>query len=530
MSLKRIFRSPGSWVFVVAMAIRVYAGVNSHIVNPDGVLYIQQAKAIFYGQWDLVTQCTVPYLSFYSIFVAAGYGLLGDWVVAGRSVSLCFGVGMFLPLYLILRQFFTRRISGLTLLIYAFIPVLVSRSPGIVRGPVFWFFLLWGIYLYISHLRVQVVDRRVAVCLVLSNVAFLLAAWARIEGLLFIPVSCAHLLLARGEDKIKRLALFVSPVLVIGAAAMMIAAIYQAPIGQYLRVDDITAKLTRPFENYRETMIAVEAMAKSLGKENRISDYLMFASNLTWLIALGTLFSYALEAYFYPYFVFFLLGLLGAWRASQKDVAASYLLWSTIAAVLLIYFHLIEWWFMYNRFLAIIIMPSCIFIGFGLSAQLAWLKKRNYWQEGLSVVLLVGYISVFGIVKNSYPIEPDKAVFQRIGEQVAEMEGHGEIIKIVGLRTTVYHWITFYANLAYPGHFCLPVTITTDGDQEGHIDDYIKQGFKYLLVEENAWKRNGITMGNSLPDQKLKSIGRWRHADTGNITLYRLTGSSLPTQ
>ena len=525
MNCKRIFRSPATWVFVVAMAIRVYAGVNSHIVNPDGVYYIQQAKAIFYGQWDLVTKCTVPYISLYSILVAAAYGLLGDWVVAGRGVSLCFGVGMFVPLYLILRQFFTRRISSLTLLVYAFIPVLVSRSPGVVRGPTFWFFLLWGIYLYIRHLRFAPGDRRIAVCLVLSNVAFLLAAWARIEALLFIPFSCAHLLLVRGEDKTQRILVFLSPLLAIGAAATMAAALYQVPVGQYVRVDDVTAKLTRPFANYRETMISVEAMAKSLGKENRISDYLMFASNLTWLIALGTLFSYAFEAYFYPYFVFFLLGLPGAWRASRKDAGAAYLFWSTAAAALLIYFHLIEWWYMYNRFLALVMMPSCIFAGYGLTALANYFERHHHIRDTVIASGLVAYIVLFGLVKNLMPIEADKVVFREVGEWVAKTEGNARVNRIAGIASTVQRWAVFYANLKYPGVYCISDAPQLEKNANAMMQRLKEANISYLLWEENRWGRSDRAPDLAPIMQRLTPVKRWFHPDTGELILYHISGN-----
>ena len=43
------------WIFLFGFLVRLYTAVNTYVVNPDGTIYIHQAKALFYAQWDQLT-------------------------------------------------------------------------------------------------------------------------------------------------------------------------------------------------------------------------------------------------------------------------------------------------------------------------------------------------------------------------------------------------------------------------------------------------------------------------------------------
>ena len=50
------------WIFLLGFLIRLCAALNTYVVNPDGTIYIYQAKALFYAQWDQLTSCGIDYL------------------------------------------------------------------------------------------------------------------------------------------------------------------------------------------------------------------------------------------------------------------------------------------------------------------------------------------------------------------------------------------------------------------------------------------------------------------------------------
>jgi len=50
-----------SLILILGLAIRLFAWGQTDIMNSDGTVYIQQARAIYFGLWDAVTSCTIRY-------------------------------------------------------------------------------------------------------------------------------------------------------------------------------------------------------------------------------------------------------------------------------------------------------------------------------------------------------------------------------------------------------------------------------------------------------------------------------------
>ena len=55
-------------IFILGLVIRLFACQHTVIVNPDGVYYIHQARAIYYGEWNSLTSCGVSFLSNYPFY------------------------------------------------------------------------------------------------------------------------------------------------------------------------------------------------------------------------------------------------------------------------------------------------------------------------------------------------------------------------------------------------------------------------------------------------------------------------------
>jgi hypothetical protein len=128
-------------VILIGIVLRLVAWTNSLVVDPDSTLYIHQAKAIYFHQWNLLTSCGLPYLANYPILVAACYTIIPNWEVCARTISFFFGTAVLVPLYLILRCFLDRNISTLTTLIFAVLPLFVGRSVDVLRDSTYSFSL-----------------------------------------------------------------------------------------------------------------------------------------------------------------------------------------------------------------------------------------------------------------------------------------------------------------------------------------------------------------------------------------------------
>ena len=151
--LLRILKEPIFWVFLLAFGIRLFACLNTYIINPDGIHYIHQARSIFYGQWHALTDCHIKYISPLPFLIAAAFGIFRDWVVAGRFVSLIFSFATLFPLYFLVKRFFDKAVAAATILVYALIPFLVSRSADIVRDPIFWLFMCSGMLFFVRSME-----------------------------------------------------------------------------------------------------------------------------------------------------------------------------------------------------------------------------------------------------------------------------------------------------------------------------------------------------------------------------------------
>ena len=139
--------NPAIWIIVLGFMIRLYSFYHSYLFNPDGIKYIQQAKALNFGLYDVLTACH-GHVNSPAFFILAAFKITGNWVVAGKAVSLVFGTAVMIPLYLLLRRFLDKSSACCCLLVFAVHPIFVELSVDILRVPVFWFFLTLGLYLF----------------------------------------------------------------------------------------------------------------------------------------------------------------------------------------------------------------------------------------------------------------------------------------------------------------------------------------------------------------------------------------------
>ena len=115
-------------IILLGFAIRLFSFHYTYVINPDGVLYIHQARAIYYGLWNSILTCSMSYLSNYSILIVLAYKIFGDWEVAAKSVSLFFGTITLVPLYFLLDRFFRKEITLVATLVLPLSLFLLARA------------------------------------------------------------------------------------------------------------------------------------------------------------------------------------------------------------------------------------------------------------------------------------------------------------------------------------------------------------------------------------------------------------------
>jgi hypothetical protein len=507
------------FVLCLALGLRLVAFFLTAIINQDGVLYIHQARAIYYDQWDSLLGCGIGYLSNYSIFIAGAYAVLRDWLIAAKSVSILFGTLTLVPLYLLLREFFRKQITLAACLAFALIPVFVDKSVDVVRDPVYWFFLVFGFYFFAARR-----GTRKRLFLILSSVSMVMAAWARVEGALFIVVTILYLIFSKEPRRTESIVFFALPlgsVVLLGIGGLMI---FNTGGGDLLRIGEIRSRISAPLINYINLRgDLLELMRQQPG--SIVAGFLHKARNMAWLVALGTVMKYAITSYFYPFFLLFLIGIPGIREKVGKDRRIFYLIVCSGSALILLYIHVFQTWTMFNRFFALFIVPSFVFVGFGLERTIEYIRSRFNLRDSVALITVCLLMVVCALPKSINPRETDKQVFKQIGKIIVAREGNEEVIKVT-TSLPIIRWISFYSNLDYKGAFCPERNYDiVDSVQEGYetfVGNLKGRGIQYVLWDERHWPKGSLASIEVRGSKDFIKIGSWSHPDTGAMILFEV--------
>ncbi|MEN6317834.1 MAG: glycosyltransferase family 39 protein [Syntrophaceae bacterium] len=508
------------WITVVVLIgiiFRCIAWANSMIVDPDSTLYIHQAKALYYHQWNLLTNCGLSYISNYPILIAAGYHIIPNWEICGRTISFFFGTAVLIPLYLTLRCFLDRNISTLTTLVFAVLPLLVDRSVDVLRDATYWFFIVSGLYFFVARIK-----QENGLFLILSSLSFLMAAWARIEAVLFFAVSFLYLL--SSHRKLRNMLIFAMPVLVLALLVFMSALITDFPIKSLHRGGEIFDKLSGSVHQYQNLRNDLKILAETQQNDS-LNFFISKARSNIWLIALGVLMNQLLEASFYIFFVIFVIGISDVRKKIKEDQLLIYFAILGISALIMLYIHIVQTWIMDYRFMAVFLFPCAIFIGFGIEKIVRWLQIKFSLKVSWALLIIASLIVISTVPKNITHKSPDKLVFKQIGEMIAKREGNQKIIPISASHGT-QRWISFYANLHYKGAYCPEPTEENcwkffSKDRITFVQDLKEKNIKYFLWTQRQWPKE-YDLFKMPYYRNLQELGRWNHPDTGWMILFEV--------
>ncbi len=521
------FRAPGGapggarelfWIIALGFFVRLFACQYTDVINPDGANYIHQARAIHYGLWQAVNACSLTYLSIVPICTAGLYPLFGDWIQAATAVSLLFGTATLAPLYGLAREFFDRPVASLVTLIFAVTPVFIDGSVDIVRDPACWFFLTSALYF---------LTRKEAgrVATVLGSVCMLLAAWTRVESFVFYLVTLVFLGVRKRGGRGMHLVLFLTPPVVLVALAVLGAWWFDLSGVYGARLSEIPVRLARALDGYRT--VSANLTGLILQPPDGIpADFFDHVRDIFWFVGFGVLLQNALEAYYYPFFLIFLLGWRGIGKRIRTDGRVAFFVALILAAFAFLYLFVYIDWQMDNRWLAPMVLSSFPIMGFGVERVLSFLRGRCRMTPAGAAALLCLLVLVAALPKDLRPRGEDKGVYKAIGMTIARHEGNAREIPILTLDGSTTRWIAFYANLGVPGAPCpdayYPTLYDPGTGYAQFIDMVRRNGFRYVVWMEKRWPRDRFDWNRADDRRDLKPMGRWRHRDVGEIRLYEV--------
>jgi hypothetical protein len=244
-----------------------------------------------------------------------------------------------------------------------------------------------------------------------------------------------------------------------------------------------------------------------------------------WWTALGVLVMNMIKAFFYPFFLVFLMGLKGSWANIKDDRRILYPAILSFFALFFLYVVILILWEMPTRYMGVLVLPSAVFIGFGLEKIVVFLRSKLNLKESITFLIICLLILGFSLPKNLKPREKDKVVFKEIGSLIAQREGNqNEIVIVASLHT--FGWVSFYANLAYKGaprpreNYDLENLVGHDYGE--FVQNLRLRDVKYVLWEEKHWPKESMSYLKSLDSRDFIQIGTWTHPDTGKLVLIEL--------
>ncbi|MCJ7541168.1 MAG: glycosyltransferase family 39 protein, partial [Desulfobacterales bacterium] len=483
-------------VLSIGICLRTWAVWKTVLINPDGALYIYQAKMLVGGNWHKLTSCGISFISIYPFLITGAHFLVNDWILSAQMVSAIFSTATLFPIYFLCRRFFDIRVAALSTLIAALNPVMCSRSGDVVRDPVYWFFLALGLFYAVSYRQERPFYRN----LIFASVAFMIAAWARIEAIVPLIGTAALLPFIGRKHLLSRLFAFLSPILAVCAAVLICIIAFRVPMDRFLRLEGIIDRSTAVIDTYHQIRSGIDHLPRDRMPEI-MQLFLPEAKNNIWLIALGTVINRTLGAFFYPFVPFFLIGLFSFKYNSRRDWRWYYLLCSVIAGYMMLYFHLLNVWILEYRFMMLVFITSIPMAAAGLFWALQRIESCFRISEKALCIIVASLLLISGLPKNLQHRDPDKIVFRQIAQKTADTQGNTGPALISSSKHT-HRLLSLYANINNPDPPCPEIESNAQwayymDDMDKMVKNMLKKHVGFFLYEEKHWPNPSLLPENS---------------------------------
>lgn len=526
--LRTLALKPISWVLLFGCSLRVYVAVTRGIIGHDGHHYIYQAQAIFSGDWSGILACDLKYISIYPFFIAAANALFGDWIVAAVFVNVVFGSATLFVLYFLIHRYADEAICALTLLVYALIPTFVFSSTDVVRGPMFWFFLSLAMLMFIRQWDKCTNTNRFRWDLLMSCCFYLLAAWARIEGVVLIGASAFYLIITQTDRKWERLIIFLGPVVCLLLTAIAVVLVSQHDVANTFRLEQATNAITEFAQRYAE----VDTQIKEAYRQQNwfVSDFLHRISEALWLIPFAIIVHNVIEVVFYPFALIYFVGLFTIRKKLQTAHRAGYYIWLVVASIGMLYINMFHTAVMIHRFFAILILPSFVIIAHGVETACTWIQKKYSLKPTTAITILVAFFIITGLPKVAKPKAKEDALFREAAQLIAVQKTTHQIARIAAAKkSSAYGYVFLYAHRKYPNPLCTRehfVDIAMGKDYSRLVATLDRENIRYLLYEERYWPKQQIDFLAAPYQQDFQLLGQWKLADSNMLMLFeRVQGS-----
>ncbi len=433
-------------LLLLGVALRVISWVHEPYLNPDGIAYILQAKALYLQQFESYL-AVYPFPTNLSLMIAGVYKFTGDWIVSGQFISFFFSLLTIIPLYFLNRIFWGLKTSAIIVTFYVASPLFIELSHEIIRGPQFWFFLCLGLWAFCRFLLQECPSGRL---LFIASCAFILAAWSRIEGLLPLFLGIIWIFADTRCRRPRFLATYLLPffiILIYSAFSVSHIDLMQALFEGFN--ERLLAAINR-FQWLRAALLNLEAKPP-LGV---VPGFFNEARDLIWLLALGVTNHCLIKTFGIIFFPLTIFGLCKNPNLqplfNPKKRALLFLIVLLLTGLSIIYLQILMNWSSSERFVALIYFPGLIFAGFGLERLLElWSRRKPKTQPTayLWLCLIVVLLTLPSLFKSSNRIHTQ--FFKEFGQYLAASPATKPDLHLCGTSRRVI-FTHFFAQLDKP--------------------------------------------------------------------------------
>jgi hypothetical protein len=531
-------------LLLLAAGLHFAALINNYqMPNPDGIAYILQAKAIYYGNLEHLLSA-YPWPTNLAPLLAGVYHLTSDWLLAGRLTSIFFSLSVIVPLYFFLRHYCDRLTATALLLLYVTSPVFVRFGNDILRGPEFWFFFscgLWGM----GHILVTPAKRSQPAAsgiYIFTSLSLLLSSWSRIEGILVLFLATVVIIAGWHQNGRKNVLAWFIPwlpgilLLKIPGNSHTSSIIHSHSSSLlsilYLNLHD---RLIAAGENYIWLQNALRTLQKSppLGvapyffKEAR--QHLPF-------LALSVTVKATLQLLGVGFCGLVFYGYLGAKR-EHPDIATflgqptiRFLLLLVFGSLLILYTEILLRWSASPRFAAQIFFPALLLAAPGIRRLLALApngcQHKSPARSFKMLLLLAIVLSMISLPSLLHKSRTERSViFKQIGLELAQTDLiRGQPFKLCGTsRKILYtHFFAYLKSptIVPPNDYC---SITTTSKLDPEL--MLQQGCRlFLLSDRDGGRHRFLEIIDKHPELQVRILIDKRNAPLhGQVTLYALS-------
>jgi len=510
--------SLAAWcVLLAGFAVRVYLAYRLPTLSLDSHLYFQQAKALHFGLFDQLIAYYI-YVSPYPIAVSLVYSVCGDWIVAAQGVNILFGTLTIAVLYGLLRRFFTDGVAALGALVFAFLPTFAEVSRDALRDPMFWFFSVLGLYLFILH-----IEKRRSLLLVGCSLCLVLAAWARFEAGLYIAATAGWILFLNRQGRWRDLLVFGLPYALLAPLVLALSLYLDLSVIEILnpkRILGLPAQFVAQYDTLRDELRILSRSAAFIGPIGYFFDRIR---SLMWIIALVALVVLIVECLVYVFFVVLIGGAVSSLRRRWADGRIRYLAAMSVLALVLLFFKTLYIWHGAERHLAVFILPSFVFIGAGIEAGHALLVRRFRYRPAAAYALLGAVVLLTllpPVLRANF--DRDKLVYREIGRYIAKREANARPVTVCGAFKRVVD-VQFYANLNTPSATFFDYRALIHDTNALNADSICRTPCDYLVRDERGWRESKVDLSHASAPCTFRELERWPSRKHGALILYEVS-------